>query len=208
MRDCGLQFWHPFGMDTSALAPMSPEFFFVKHLQEIRAAITSRDTYALLRAVGLVRKLLLDSPRLADQVNIKFPPKAKLTFRVVDIWYRMDDSLNQSMTAGFLLDRLDPDDPENARFPAVVRPRDQFLKTKVGLVNGTVYTVRGVVDHFANKRDHHYDDKDVDPGMLVGKAWSVGGVPVAVYQLAPILQIIVRALEPIEQRIKAAQQSG
>lgn len=208
MRDCGLQFWHPFGMDPSALAPMSPEFFFVKHLQEIRAAIASRDTYALVKAAGLVRKLLLDSPRLADQVNTKFPPKAKLAFRVTNIWYRMDLPLNQSMTAGFLLDRLDPDDSENARFPAAVRTRDQFLKTKVGLVNGTVYTVHGVLNHFANKRDHHYDDKNVDPGMLAGESWSVGGVPVAVYQLAPILQIIVRALEPIEQRIKAPQQSG
>lgn len=208
MRDCGLQFWHPFGMDPSALAPMSPEFFFVNALQDIRAAIASRDTYALIKAAGLVRKLLMDSPRLADMVNSKFPPRTKLEFRMTDIWFDLEHPAVKTMAYGFILESLNPDDPANGRFRTVVRSRGAFLKTKVGLVNGTPYTVYGVLRHFANKRDHHYDNDGVDPGMIVGESWSLDGMPVTVHQLAPILQIVVRALEPIEQRIQAAQQSG
>ena len=61
---------------------MNTEELFLRTIEDLEESISSTDSYTVLQASALLRKLLLDDYPLVDQVNQTY--KLKIKFEIID----------------------------------------------------------------------------------------------------------------------------
>ena len=86
---------------------MDREKLFIRTLDELQEKLASGDEYEILTASGLIRKLLFDEYKLADQVNQR---RVKFRFRFTDTSQGFSASMI-AMKPDFwsIVDGLDPE---------------------------------------------------------------------------------------------------
>lgn len=177
--------------------------FFCNAIDEIQGVVDNPSSYGILRSSALLRQLLLDRERLVDVVNRD--RHVRLRFKVADGWERAE-RIAQLTNLQFIgvFDGIHPDGLPNARIRDLTR--DQFLNYNVLRVNGRTLTVRDVLLHCAH----------VDGGVHFGRprtpeqqiltsirdSVEIGGFPVNLRQLLPILRIVLDSLRPLYDAIQ------
>ena len=186
----------------AAPRPLDHRRLFLATLDDVRRRATEpNDEFETLQlSVGL-RKLLLDSPRLADLVNR--PHRLKLSFQYVRA-PRAPMDRGDGPTMLVHVDGLDALDSGEA---VIEVGRDRFLSEPMILQrDGWHFTIRDVISHCAN----------VAGGVHTGPAkgerlerldeavrhMPIGDMTGVIRLLPPIGRVAVRALEPLGRAVR------
>lgn len=181
-----------------------PDALFLETLNDLANRVQHpRTEYEALVSTALLRKLLLDSPTLVDVINrerrlkIRYlanvrPPAWKLVGGEPPVAYAIED--------GF--------DPETAfRAEPARLSRDQLLSQIVALYRGQEITVRDLLVYAAHTAGGvHFDPPRTDQeraAQALGEQMRVGGHPAGIRTLLAVGRVVVRALEPLRQRVTA-----
>ena len=171
-------------------------------LAELRRIVGAPNEYGVLRSAAVLRLLLLDSPRLVDEVNRE--KRLRIVFRVVT----MDNYIQMLLDDGALFysteDGLDPD---TAPFGVVAElNRDQFLKHRVMVVQGHVVTVHDLIDQLAHIEGgvHVGTPKTTKQAALsdAARLFGIGGLPAGIRMMAAVCRVVLRGLEPLENEVR------
>jgi hypothetical protein len=177
---------------------------FVHTLSDLEERTASTDEYTVLMSAALLRKLLLDGSRLADQVNRTH--RLNLRYRISDVSPYEKLVLEDSPTFWSIEDALDPDSPfAYAPYDAA---RDQFLARHIMYFDGSPITIRDIIDQLANIDGgvHSGSPKNDRQRALQAAAhfYSRSGLPGAVSQTRLIGRIVVLGLRPLHDAVVAA----
>jgi hypothetical protein len=159
--------------------------------------------YAVLGIAAVVRKLLLDELPLVDEVNRR--RGLKINFRINHerpVWEALGSPRPEFWS---LQDGLDPEASRRAN-PEEVSRKD-FLATRVMLVRDREITVKDILSHTANVAGavHRGNPRDVSQETLqyLEGQISVGGYPADVRSLQAIGRVVLRALQPLRDKVEA-----
>jgi hypothetical protein len=174
---------------------------FLETISDLQSRVAAPDEYGMLRTAALLRQLLLDSPRLIDEVNRQ--RRLRVTFRVVDkdayVQMVLDDGAIFYSTEDGL-------DPNTAAFGQVKElNRDQFLKQPVMVVNGHTASVHDLIDQLAHiEGGIHAATARTDKEKALteaGQVLGIGGLPAGVRMLAAIGRVVLSGLEELRRRV-------
>jgi hypothetical protein len=153
---------------------------FVHTLRDLEERTDSTNEYTVLMSAALLRKLLLDESRLADQVNRNH--RLKLRYRISGVSPYEKLMVDASPVFWAIEDALDPDSP--IAYAPYDATRDQFLARQVMYFGGNRITVRDVIDQLANVEGgvHSGSPKDDRQKALQAAAefYNRSGLPGAV----------------------------
>jgi len=110
---------------------------FLNLMADLQSRVATPDEYGMLKTAALLRQLLLDSPRLVDEVNRE--RRLKITFRVMEKDAYVQMLLDSGATFYSVEDGLDPNTAPFGN-PRDVN-RDQFLKLRVMVLNNHAVSV-------------------------------------------------------------------
>jgi hypothetical protein len=162
------------------------------------------DEYEVLLIAGLLRKLLVDSPRLVDEVNrsrgVRIPyvinarrPIWELAGSPAPVFWSIQDA-------------LDPDGALTRPEPKEVS-LDELLGTVVMRVRSESITVKDVILHTANVVGAvHAGEARKDVNRLLEKVadeLSIGDFRPDVRSLLAIGRVVLRAMAPLRERIES-----
>lgn len=185
---------------------MHPTSIFTQTLDDISNVIETPDNYGVLRSSALLRQLLVDRNRLVDVINRGV--KVKILFRISDGWDTPYTKLVLEDDPVFfaVLDGLSPNAALLKGAPIKELSRDEFLSHRVVLTNGRYITVRDIIDHCANVMGgvHLGAPKQGSQKSLSNlQNITVGGAPLSIRQLLPILRVVHDALQPLYAAVNA-----
>jgi hypothetical protein len=166
----------------------------------------SSDPYEILGASGLLRKLLLDSNPLIDQVNSAY--RVRISFRIsdFDIPHRRPE-LKGKLTFWSLQDGLDPDTELVGR-SAVEITRDQFFSKPLLMLAGAEFSVREIILFEANIMGgiHAGSPKEDKERALasISNVYRTRGLRVPLRQLKSIARVVSRAIDPLYLLVKCS----
>ena len=171
-------------------------------LADIENRLTSNDPYEILIISDLLRKLLLDDFPLLDQVNRHY--HIKTFFNIIS----PNDVLVEKAEYYLLADGLDPDTAfRPGRKQSITR--DQFLKITVLAIRGKRYTIRDLILFEANIMGgvHAGTSKTLKAEALqeINSIYEIGGLRGSLLQLKAIARVVLKALEPLRDRIMKNQ---
>ena len=181
--------------------PEHTRLLFLHTLDRLGACISSNDPFEILDASGELRKLLLDSSPLVNQINREF--KLKLRFRVGE---------TQQFPPGFpkpviwsIQDGLDPDTAPPGRSSKELT-RDQFLAFTVLKVRDSEFSVRDVIKFEANVMGgiHSGSPKEAKEQVLaeLDRIFELGGHRASLRQLMAIGRVVLKGLEPLQLSVE------
>jgi hypothetical protein len=187
---------------------MDAEALFLRTLDDLEQRGEATDEYEVLLAAGLLRKLLMDSHPLVDQVNVSHHLKLRFQINGPTAYEEM------VLTAGpiywSLEDAIDPgiDHPLGLRAPQDVT-RDQLLARRVMMVNGQEVSVRDLIDQLAHIEGAVHAAKPREPREAVLKEAArnlyIGGLPAGVRQIQAIVRVVLRGLAPLREAVCQSQ---
>lgn len=181
---------------------------FLKTLEDIENRITSEDSYELLGASALLRKLLFDDYPLVDQVNRT--RKFKIHFEIACQDYSEYLSQLEELGIPEPMFYIVPEGLDCSPYPRRTVKRDQFFRTVVLSISGRRYTVRDIVVLLANVMGgvhagspRNDREKTIFPNVNHDKYVSeFGSHPGPLYLLRSIGRVVLRALQPLRESIK------
>jgi hypothetical protein len=185
---------------------MDRDGLFLRTLEDLEARVErGADQYDVLMSAGLLRKLLIDSPSLTDQVNRE---------RRIQIRYRINAQRPIWEIAGgppadywSIQDGLDSE-------TALLRPEvrdvgiDELLATTIMLVRGRAITVKDTIDHTSHvlgavhPGEPHPKRRDAAALLEDIGRYEMGGYRPDIGSLQAIGRIVLRALAPLRERIE------
>ena len=184
---------------------MNPEILFVRTLEDIEKKLQANDPYELLGISALLRKLLFDSNCLYDLANQQY--KIKLKFVVGN-----DHAPNSKhLTDGSFWSQQDSFDPNTA--PPHVIPIEISRKTfakKVILITGkNEHTVIETIKYVAHVVGGVHvgapeTNKEAELQKL-DQLNNLGGHSMVVRQLLSIARVVLKAMDPLKQKILTSQ---
>jgi hypothetical protein len=186
---------------------MEPDSLFIETLADLDGRLKPAiEPYRILMSAALLRKLLLDSPSLTDQVNRTWRLKIRYTTNVSDpVWKIVG---GPAPVFWSIQDGLDPATALTAAQPADLT-RDQFLARPVMVANGVEFTVRDVIAQVAHISGavHSGSPKNPKEALLaaVSADIQVGGYDPSVRTLQAIGRIVTRGLTPLRDAIEASR---
>ncbi|MDF2993825.1 MAG: hypothetical protein K0S37_4339 [Microbacterium sp.] len=165
---------------------------FCRTLDDLRERIDAhpRDEYAVLRASGIVRQLLLDATPLAHSANRV--PRLRPIFRVP-----AHDVASPIGVGGYSIRWINPD-PFDA--PAKDVKLDAFLKFRTIYAGGEEHSIDDVVRVCAHKLGGVHFDSSRSAGEAALAALNdslVGDVGMLIENMAGIGKVTIRALTPL-----------
>lgn len=175
---------------------MDLDRLFLETLDDLERRIQLDSTeYDLLRAAALLRELIVDESRLADQVNR--PPRAPLRFRLrvktpasetgFEIWLGIDPNTNLDVPIREL------DLTELLRVPLVFLPPSRV-------------TVRQVITLAANVRGGVHRGRPRDPAHKAFEAFRLklrhGDMPLELLLVVEIAKVVLAGLEPLRSVVR------
>ena len=176
---------------------------FLNTLTDLATRAADSDEYTVLGASALIRKLLIDSSPLVDQVNRKH--RFKLTFEISE-----SNPFIEGVPPPALWSVQDGLDPETSRpgKPRIKVNRDGLLSTVLAVVDGKSFTLREVVLFEANIMGgvHAGSAKEEKEKVLQSlDAWlAIGGHRASLRQLKAIGRVVLRGLEPLRVAVASA----
>lgn len=179
---------------------MDKSQLFIKTIEDIEERLTSHDEYEILMIAGLLRKLLLDSNPLMNQVNQE--KRLKITFTVN---YR---GVPQTPPIPFFWSIEDGIDPDTS-VPHLSNPkkvnRDDFLKIPIILFNGRIIIVKDLILHMAHVEGaiHPGMPKSDEEKVLkeLGQTLGIGGLPTGIRLLKAISRVVLKGLQQLKNEI-------
>jgi len=176
---------------------MNPDQLFIRTLEDLESRLKSHDEYEILMIAGLLRKLLLDSNPLMDQVNRK--KGLKIKFIIND---RLPPSEEPIPIFWSIEDGFDPNTcPPQLCMPIEVN-KDQILKRPVLMYESHIITVKELISHTAHVQGA------VHTGMPKGQKdealkelteiLGIGGLPAGLRLLRAISRVVLNSLEPLK----------
>jgi hypothetical protein len=181
------------------------ETIFLRTLDDLgRRVQPGIDEYEVLLIAGLLRKLLLDDPPLADQVN----RERRLRIRyVIDASRPVWELLGEPPPVFWSdQDGLDPETGLPGAEPKAVT-RDEFLAKVIMQFRGESVTVKDTILHAANVVGAvHPGRPREDVNRLLEKVadeLSIGGYRPDVRSLLAIGRIVLRAMAPLREQIES-----
>ena len=182
---------------------LTPDELFLRTVQDLQQRSTSTDEYELLIAAALLRKLLLDSNPLVDQVNRT--RRLPITFRIA--MRGPAPSGGDAPPILWVLDSgLDPTSSGGSSFKIADVDRSRFLKRPVSLYMSEEATVHDLIDYFAHVRGAVHSAAPSKAGDLALKEleahpWT-HGVPLPMEILRSIIRVVLRAMNPLVEDIR------
>lgn len=186
------------------------EILFLRTLDDLEDRIKSHDPYEILGISALIRKLLLDSYPLVDQVNRNY--KLKICFETV---YSGSDQLEWMEKMGMhpllwiIPDGLDVAPPE---LPRNIINRQRFLSTTVLAVRGKRYSIRDIVLFEANVMGgvHAGSPKDEKQRVIaqINETLTVEGYRASLKLLKSIGRVVLEALKSLHHDVLKAHHIG
>jgi hypothetical protein len=188
---------------------MNRDELFLRTLDDLEKRVEPGiDEYEVLMSAGLLRKLLLDDPPLADQVNRE--RKLRILYRInasgPDPAVLQDKPLYWSMQDG-----LDPEDAVWA-VPKDVG-RDELLAAVIALIRGRDITVRDTILHTANVvgavHPGEPKSKRREVSELLAEMSSqlqIGGYSPDIRALQAVGRIVLRVLHRSEKKSNASME--
>jgi hypothetical protein len=178
---------------------------FLGTLADLETKSQSNDPYEVLGISALLRKLLLDSHPMIDQVNKGHRLTIRLTIADPDTPYRRA-VLTHNPRFFTVADGIDPEVGfPNSQIVSVTR--DRFLSTPVLFVQGHDYSIRDVILFAAHVMGgvHAGSPKTEKDRTLtvIEQRYLIGGLPVALRQLRSIAKIVSLGLAPLRAAIAA-----
>jgi hypothetical protein len=174
---------------------MTHEEIFLKTLDDIRSKMNG-GKYELVKACGLLRHLLIDSPTLYDLINTE--KRFKLQFE-----------LPENDAEKFLKDAKHwPVQYINityAKSPKVKLKVDEFRKYKVLTIRDTIYSIKDLIDWAAHIMGgvHTKEAKKESEKKLSSINELILSDYLPTYELIKnICVIAIKAFDPLEQDIK------
>jgi hypothetical protein len=183
---------------------MDPAALFLRTLDDLKHRSEATDEYEVLLAAALLRKLLMDSQPLVDQVNADH--RLKLRFRINGPTAYEEMVLGDSPVYWSLEDGIDPflDHPPGLMAP-VDATRDQLLARRVMVVDGEEVTVRDLIDQLAHIEGAvHRSEPDERREVILKEAARqvfVGGLPAGIRQIRAIARVVLDGLEPLREAV-------
>ena len=183
---------------------MDTDQLFLRTLDDLERRTVTTDEYEALMSAAYLRKVLLDSSPLMDQVNATH--RLKIRFRMNSV-----TSLERAILEGrpFYWLLGDAIDPESISSPGLSVPidatRDQFLKRPVLFIRGHLVTVKDLISQLAHIEGAvHSGRPENEREELLRQAERfafVGNLPAGVRQVQLIGRIVVRGLTPLREAV-------
>lgn len=176
---------------------------FLRTLEDIENKMKSQDGYEIFMISGLLRKLLVDSNSLIDQVN---ESHLKITFIVNDRKLPDGDSslMFYSMEDGF-----DPDTSVPHLSHPIQVNRDQLLKKQIMIINGEIITVLDLIKFLSHVQGGIHAGKPKGSKEVVlseiQKSLGIGGLPAGIRTILSISRVVTKGLEPLRESIKSGR---
>ncbi len=187
---------------------MDADDLFIRTLSDLERRTTVTDEYEALMSAGLLRKLLLDSTPLMDQVNLNH--RLKVRFRI-NGESPLERVIHEDRPMYWLLgDAIDPDafHPPGIQAP-VDATRSQLFARHVMSVQGNWMTVRDLISQLANIEGAVHSGKPQNPREelleQVSRLVFIGNLPAGVRQVQSIGRVVVRGLTPLRDAVIAAR---
>lgn len=180
---------------------MDKSQLFIKTLEDIEKRLASHDEYEILMIAGLLRKLLLDSNPLINQVNQE--KKIKITFTV------NDRGIPQAPLIPIFWSIEDGLDPETS-VPHLCKPKevnkDTLLNTPIMLSNEKIITIKDLIQHMSHVEGaiHLGIPKSNEEKILkeLGQVLGIGGLPAGVRLIKAISRVVLKGLQPLRVEIE------
>lgn len=179
---------------------MKIEELFTRTICELNERISSGDSYELIQASGLLRKLLLDKEPWIYQVIKESGYPNKIIFGVAEF----DNPPQIIYEAEFYSWPL-----LSERYPIKKVNLEMFLKQTVFLIKGRAFSVRQLIKYLAHaeggihidiegtKRDLGLSDEELDQIRLLQEQLSIKGAESISAQVGRVGEIVVRAISPL-----------
>ncbi len=179
---------------------LSHEQLFINTVQDLRSKIRANTVYSLIRACGLCRHLVLDSPTLFQLANKKH--KLQIRFRIKDF---TDTPLSNDFKGSggrniFPYGKMD----------AITVKNEDFLQIKIHFYGKTEFTVKDLL-HAAC---HYYGGIHAGAPDLKQEYLSKLNWPphretnISIWHMTTICRIILQAMKPLETAIKNTPFTG
>ena len=184
---------------------MDADELFVHTLRDLQDRSKAVDEYEVLMCVPLLRKLLMDSTPLMDQVNTELRIRVRFPINGVSEFEEL--IMSYGLTFWSLEDGIDPEfDQGTGMAVPLEATRDQLLARRVMVVNGKEITIRDLIDQLAHIEGgvHLTSPKEDKEKVLkeVAQRVYVGGLPAGVRQVRSIATVVLRGLQPLKDAIE------
>ncbi|MEA3376603.1 MAG: hypothetical protein U9R72_10475 [Chloroflexota bacterium] len=186
---------------------------FLRTLDDIEQRLYSQDSYELLGVSALLRKLLFDDFPLVDRVNRKHRLKIRFQVACEDYEQYVKDLEEIGVPEPMLY--IAPEIDLSPRPPRMLT-KDQFYGTVVFAIEGRRYAVNDIVTLLANVmggvhagEPRNDDEKAIFPVMNDDRYLSeFGSHPGPLYLLRSIGRVVLRALQPLRERVEEDSTGG
>jgi hypothetical protein len=184
---------------------MDPDRLFLFTVDECRQVFGAPNDYSILRSTALLRQLLLDGNSLVDVVNRE--RRERILFTISDGWATEYAStvMEDQPSLFCVADGLHPDSTPIIDAKIVKLKRDQFLKYNLVYSNGSFHNVGEIVSHCANVLGGVHIGSPRTPeehSLSAAQQFQIGGLPLSLRQVVPLLRVVADALDPLYQRIR------
>lgn len=179
------------------------KILFLSTLDDLENRTESQDPYEILGISALVRKLLLDSYPLVDQVNREY--RLKIRFSIVYTTGQLDQLEEMGLTPILWVvpDGLDMAPPG---FPRQAMTRQRFLNTVILAVRGERYSIRDIVLFEANVMGgvHAGRPKNEREEVVnrINQVLTVHGYRASLQLLTSIGRVVLQALRPLRRAVE------
>ena len=174
---------------------MEERALFLGTLDDMREKLRSNDKYKIIKASGLLRHLLIDSPSLLHQVNRKF--RLPILFHVNDYKHELifkPDFHWQDLS------------PNNIKTTTTYKVKlDEFLSITCATVNNDKYSVKDIICSAAHLMGGVHSGKPKDERdvkfLNLDKIIPLAVDP-AIMSIVSICNICLDALDELELKVK------
>jgi len=179
---------------------MDRRVLFINTMNDLKSRSNSHNEYEILMISGLLRKLLMDSDPLMNQMNRYL--KLKIRFRINDVKLSSETPIPLFQSIG---DDFDPGIPP--LFPKNEKEvtLDQFLKIEIMEYRGHRINIGELIQHMA------HIEGAIHPGVPKEKkeeimkelveTIGIGGFPAGIRIMKSITNIVIKGLSELEREI-------
>ena len=176
----------------------SVDNLFLNTLKDLQTKITSNDSYQMLMAAALLRKLLIDGNSLTEQVNRNKRLRLAFTFNDKK---PLDET---GLIFWSIQDGFDPD-TSIARLSPLTVKKEGLLKSTSMVINGKVITVLALIRFLCHIQGAvHIDDPSNDEEEVlkaIEENITVGGQSPVIRSICAISRVVLKGLEPLKQEV-------
>lgn len=165
-------------------------------MENLENYLQSNDDYEIIKMSGLLRKLLLDSDPLTNQIN---------RYKKLDIKFEINEyDMPQHLPKKGFWSVEDDFDPERGMpiYRKIHVSLENLLKQKIMIINQHEITVRDLIKHLAHVEGgiHAGNPRDTKQELLkeLGAFFSLAGLPAGLRLMRTIGTVVYRGLLPLK----------